>query len=82
VRPSGTGKALFTIQHFDPFQGWLPYRQRQVEVNAGQGSLSWTPPTLGRWRIRVDYLGTRDFAPSESGYVHVLVARPLRQNAP
>jgi hypothetical protein len=79
VRPGGGGggEAQFTIQHFDPFQGWLPYRQRQVEVKAGQGSLHWTPPTLGRWRVQADYLGTRDFAPSESQYVHVLVAKPL-----
>jgi hypothetical protein len=77
VRPGATGATVLTIQHFDPFQGWLPYRRRPVPVNAGQGSLRWTPPALGHWRVRVDYLGTRDFAPSQSEYAHVLVARPL-----
>lgn len=77
VRPGATGETVVNIQHFDPFQGWLPYRQHRIKVTTGQGSLRWTPPTLGRWRVRADYLGTRNFAPSQSGYVHVLVARSL-----
>ena len=77
VRPGATGATTLTIQHFDPFQGWLPYRLRHIQVSGGQGSLRWTPPALGHWRVRADYLGTRDFAPSESAWAHVLVARPL-----
>ena len=77
VRPGATGATTLTIQHFDPFQGWLPYRVRHITVSGGLGSLRWTPPSLGRWRVRADYLGTRNFAPSESGWAHVLVARPL-----
>jgi hypothetical protein len=77
VRPGAVGRALINIEHFDPFQGWLPYRQRRVDITAGQGSLRWTPPTVGRWRFRTDYLGTRSFAPSQSDYARVLVANPL-----
>lgn len=77
VRPGPTGTALINIQHYDPFQGWLPYRQRRIKVSNGWASLRWTPPKFGRWRASADFLGTRDFAPSESGYTHVLVAKPL-----
>jgi hypothetical protein len=81
VRPGAVGKALVNIEHFDPFEGWLPYRQRRVTVSAGQGSLQWQPPTVGRWRVRTDYLGTRNFAPSGSDYAHILVANPLDAGA-
>jgi hypothetical protein len=77
VRPGATGSALLNIEHFDPFQGWLPYRQRRVNITGGQGNLDWTPPTVGRWRAQTDYLGTRNFAPSQSDYARVLVANPL-----
>ena len=77
VRPGARGKALVNIEHFDAFQGWLPYRQRRISISGGHGSLRWTPPTVGRWRASTDYVGTRDFAPSESDYARVLVANPL-----
>ncbi len=35
------------------------------------------PPTVGRWRARAAFLGTRADAPSDSGYARVLVAEPL-----
>jgi hypothetical protein len=50
-------------------------------VRDGKGTLRWKPPTLGRWRVASDYLGTRDFAPSASDYAHLLVAKPLQQHA-
>jgi hypothetical protein len=78
VRPGASGKSLVNIQHFDPFEGWLPYRQFRVKVHDGHGSLRWKPPALGRWRADVEYLGTRDYAPSDSDYAHVLVAKPLQ----
>ena len=81
VRPGAVGRALVSIEHFDPFQGWLPYRQRRVNITAGQGSVQWEPPTVGRWRARTDYLGTRNFAPSQSDYARVLVANPLTATA-
>lgn len=81
ARPGAKGKSVVNIQHFDPFEGWLPYRQFQVKVHDGKGTLRWKPPTLGRWRVASDYLGTRDFAPSASDYAHLLVAKPLQQHA-
>ena len=40
-------------------------------------TLSFTPPSQGRWRATAVYRGTRIAAPSETGYANVLVAPPL-----
>ena len=63
------------IDRFDPLMGWQ--FSRLIRVSVPGGSVSWTPPALGRWRARVRFLGTLQFSPSESGYVSVLVAKPL-----
>ena len=63
------------IDRFDPLTGWQFYRLHRVR--APGGTITWTPPAQGRWRARASYLGTLRFSPSRSGYVHLLVARPL-----
>jgi len=63
------------IDRFDPLMGWQ--FSKLIRVSAPGGSVTWTPPALGRWRAHVRYLGTLEFSPSESGYVSVVVAKPL-----
>jgi hypothetical protein len=64
------------IDRFDPLGGWQ--FNRMIRVRAPGGSVSWTPPSLGRWRARATYLGTLRFSPSRSDYVHLLVANPIK----
>ena len=63
------------IDRFDPLTGWQFHRL--YRVRAPSGTVMWTPPAPGRWRVRASYLGTLRFSPSRSGYVFVLVAKPL-----
>ncbi len=39
--------------------------------------MRFTPPSVGRWRIAGDYVGTRTAAPSSGGTVRVTVEEPL-----
>ena len=74
--PAPNGGVLeLEIDRFDPLTGWQ--FSRLIRLNVPGGSISWTPPALGRWRAHVRYLGTLEFSPSESGYVTVVVANPL-----
>jgi len=74
--PAPDGGALeLEIDRFDPLTGWQ--FNRLIHVSAPGGNVTWTPPALGRWRARVRFLGTLAYSPSESGYVSVLVAKPL-----
>ena len=48
-----------------------------MQASNGAATLSFTPPSQGRWRATAVYRGTRIAAPSETGYANVLVAPPL-----
>ena len=63
------------LDRFDPLGGWQ--YNRTIRVRAPGGAVSWTPPSLGRWRARATYLGTLRFSPSRSDYVYLLVASPI-----
>lgn len=71
--PSG-GRVELRIDRFDALTGWSFYRLIRVPVGA---TISWRPPAVGRWRARGRFLGTRDAAPSSSGFAYVLVAKPI-----
>ena len=74
--PAPNGGVLeLEIDRFDPLMGWQ--FSRLIRVAVPGGSVSWTPPALGRWRAHVRFLGTLAFSPSDSGYVLVVVANPL-----
>lgn len=77
VAPFGVGSATVSIEHFDPLEGWLPYRQRTLTVSGGIGTWRRSPPSVGRWRARTEYAGTTRLAPSASGFAYLLVAAPL-----
>jgi hypothetical protein len=66
---TATGTDKVEIDRFDPLTGW--HFVRLIDVRAPNGSLTWTPPTAGRWRARVEYRGSLTASPSRSGYVFV-----------
>jgi hypothetical protein len=72
---SSGGRIELQIDRFDPLSGWHFHHLIRVQVGA---TVSWRPPAAGRWRVRARFMGTRDSAPSRSGYAQVLVARPIR----
>ena len=46
-------------------------------MSAGHARLRFTPPSVGRWRVTGEFLGTRRAAPSEGGTVRVTSQEPL-----
>jgi hypothetical protein len=72
-----TGPATVTFEQFDPLSGWQFVRAEHVRVRNGAATLHYTPPTEGRWRATATYDGTRGTAPSDTGFVRMLVAAPL-----
>ena len=73
VSPGVAGIARVTVQRLDPEFGWQYVRTVDVRVAAGHGGFALGPTAVGRWRVRAEYLGTRDSAPSASGFAQVLV---------
>lgn len=78
VSPGASGPVTVTIQRFDPLGGWLFFRQVRTRASGGTASAGFTPTGVGRWRARAEFAGSRGAAPSETGFVGVLVAGPLR----
>jgi hypothetical protein len=73
VNPGVAGTARVTVQRLDPEFGWQYVRTIDVRVAGGHGSFGLGPTSVGRWRVRAEFLGTRDAAPSVSGFAQVLV---------
>jgi hypothetical protein len=76
VAPGASGPVMFTIERFDPIAGWQFHDRIQATARGGRAEIPFPPPFVGRWRARASFEGTRDFAPSESGYASLLVAAP------
>jgi hypothetical protein len=73
VSPGVAGTARVTVQRLDPEFGWQYVRTVNVRVSGGHGGFALGATAVGRWRVRAEYLGTRDSAPSASGFAQVLV---------
>jgi hypothetical protein len=73
VNPGVAGTARVTVERLDPEFGWQYVRTVDVHVAGGHGSFALGARSVGRWRVHAEYLGTRDSAPSTSGFAQVLV---------
>jgi hypothetical protein len=78
LQPNESGAARVTLEHFDPFAGWSFFRRVPATITAGAGSVVFRPPTLGRWRARAEFLGSRTAEPSQTrSDVRFRVTTPL-----
>jgi hypothetical protein len=79
VTPPGTGGAVrFQFDRFDPLTDWHFVQTLDAPVGpTGLVATTWVPPTVGYWRIRARFLGTRTAARSRSEIARVVVSDPL-----
>lgn len=79
VRPAVSGRARITVERFDPLSGWQFLRTYRVRVSGGRARVSFTPPSVGRYRARASFLGSRAASPSDTGVARLRVAAPLQE---
>jgi hypothetical protein len=79
TRPAVDGPVTVTLEQFDPLAGWQFVRALHATARGGVASVQWVAPSVGRWRATATYDGTRAVAPSETGFVKLLVAGALRE---
>jgi hypothetical protein len=79
VGPGASGPVTITVERFDPVAKWLFFRTYKVNASGGSASVSFLPPTVGRWRAEASYAGSRTQSPSASGFATLLVAGPLTE---
>ncbi|MEA2449064.1 MAG: hypothetical protein QOG63_996 [Thermoleophilaceae bacterium] len=80
VRPADRGKVRIRVERFDPVAGWQFFRtyKRRTRSN-GDAPIQFTQRDVGRWRARVEFLGSRGSSPSASDFAYLKVQRPLVQ---
>jgi hypothetical protein len=74
TNPSVGGPKTFDVERFDPLSGWQFYRRFRT---AG-GAVSFNPRSVGKYRARGSYAGTRESAPANTGFAYLTVQGPLR----
>lgn len=78
VAPGASGPVRIVAQRLDPLFGWLYLQTWRATVSRGRVSVGFTPPFVGRFRFRAQFLGTRGAAASRSGFTKVKVVTALR----
>jgi hypothetical protein len=79
VRPGVAGPSLITVERLDPVEGWQFLRDYHPHVSKGSATVKFHPPSVGRYRARAEYLGSRNAAASSTGFARLMVHRPLAQ---
>ena len=79
VTPAVGGPVTVDVERFDPLAGWQFYTRFRRDLSGGGASIAFTPPSVGRWRVRATYDGTRRAAPSGPGRASFVVAEPLEE---
>jgi hypothetical protein len=73
LTPEVSGPARVIIERFDPVFGWQYYREEHAFVSGGLASVPFTPPSLGMWRAKATFEGSRTASPSAVGFTYLLV---------
>ena len=77
VQPAVGGSASMLLERFDPIDGWLFHARYRPAVVGGRAAVSFRPPSVGRWRVTGEFLGTPIASPSDGGTASLLVLEPL-----
>ena len=74
--PAG-GRVGLRLDYDDPLSGWV---FRKLWFVAPGGSVTFTPPAVGLWRVTASFYGTRSASPSHSKTVQIDVRDPPRDS--
>jgi hypothetical protein len=77
VRPSVSGPGVMEVERLDPVDGWQFLRRYRVDVQAGRATVSFSPPSVGRYRVFGEFKGSQVAASSDAGSATLRVQGPL-----
>jgi len=66
VRPRVGGRAVISVEQFDPIDGWQFVKKYRPRVREGTAKVTFRPQDVGRYRALGTYKGTRTAAPDEA----------------
>lgn len=77
VAPDASGPVTVDVERFDPLAGWQFHSRYRRRAQGGGVTIAFAPPSVGRWRVRATFDGTRIAAPSGPAGASFTVAEPL-----
>lgn len=78
VAPGASGRVTILIERFDPTSGWQFIKRFETHASGGSAGAVYRPPSVGRYRARAIFNGTRIAAGSKTGFRRFKVETPLR----
>jgi hypothetical protein len=79
VTPAVSGPVRLDIERFDPLAGWQFLTRLHTQASSGNASVSFVPPSVGRYRVHGLFLRTRAATASATNVATLLVASPLQE---
>jgi hypothetical protein len=71
---SSSGTVRLQIERFDPLSGWHFLKLYRLRLGGnGRTGIVFSPPTVGRWRVRASFGGSRTASPSVGGTAMIVV---------
>lgn len=71
---SSEGTVKLEIDRFDPLSGWHFYKLYRLRLGgSGTTGIAFRPPTIGHWRARASFGGSRTASPSVGGTAMIVV---------
>jgi hypothetical protein len=78
VSPGVSGPVTILVERLDPVNGYQFLRRFRRRVSGGPVSVPFRPPSVGRYRARAIFIGTRLAAGSKTGFRQFKVEAPLQ----
>ncbi len=75
VSPAVSGRVEAEVERLDPVFGWQFYAQESGYAAGGSAQLPFTVPSVGHWRVRGRFDGSRTSSPSGAGVSYLLVTQ-------
>jgi hypothetical protein len=77
VRPAVRGRTETSVERLDPVDGWQFLHTYRLRLSHGSSTVVFHPPSVGRYRARGTFLGSRSAAPDATRFAYLQVRRPL-----
>jgi hypothetical protein len=78
VTPAQSGRIRMVVERFDPLAGYQFMRALHARAVNGRAVATFAPPSVGLYRARATFLGTKFAAGSETSWRHFSVQVPLK----
>jgi hypothetical protein len=77
VAPGASGPVTILVERFDPTTGWVFNKRFETRASGGSAGVTFRPPSVGRYRARAVFNGTKVAAGSKTGFQRFRIEAPL-----